>query len=38
MATPVHPADGHTMFRDGLEPILAYHEGIEVVGSYSRER
>ena len=31
MATRVHLADDHTMFRQGLEAILASREGIEVV-------
>jgi DNA-binding NarL/FixJ family response regulator len=35
MATRVHLADDHTMFREGLEAILAAREGIEVVGSTS---
>ena len=35
MATRVHLADDHTMFRQGLGGILASHEGIEVVGSSS---
>jgi DNA-binding NarL/FixJ family response regulator len=33
MATRVHLADDHTMFRQGLEAILASREGVEVVGS-----
>ena len=33
MAIRVHLADDHTMFRQGLEAILAPREGIEVVGS-----
>ena len=35
MAVRVHLADDHTMFRQGLEAILASHEGIEVVGASS---
>ena len=35
MATRVHLADDHTMFREGLQSILASREGIEVVGSCS---
>jgi DNA-binding NarL/FixJ family response regulator len=35
MAVRVHLADDHTMFRQGLESILASREGIEVVGSTS---
>jgi DNA-binding NarL/FixJ family response regulator len=35
MATRVHLADDHTMFRQGLEAILASREGVEVVGSSS---
>ncbi len=35
MATRVHLADDHTMFREGLEDILASREGVEVVGSTS---
>ena len=35
MATRVHLADDYTLFRDGLEAILASREGIEVVGSTS---
>ena len=35
MATRVHLADDHTLFRDGLEAILASREGLEVVGSTS---
>jgi DNA-binding NarL/FixJ family response regulator len=31
----VHLADDHTMFREGLEAILASREDIEVVGSSS---
>jgi DNA-binding NarL/FixJ family response regulator len=31
----VHLADDHTMFREGLESILASHGGIEVVGRSS---
>ena len=31
----VHLADDHTMFRQGLESLLASHEGVEVVGSTS---
>src|SRR5918998_734877 len=34
-AVRVHLADDHTMFREGLESILASREGIEVVGSSS---
>ena len=33
MPTRVHLADDHTMFRQGLEAILASQEGIELVGS-----
>ena len=33
MAIRVHLADDHTMFRAGLEAILASHEGVEVVGA-----
>src|SRR5918995_5254885 len=33
--TRVHLADDHTMFREGLESILASHGGIEVVGRSS---
>jgi DNA-binding NarL/FixJ family response regulator len=33
--TRVHLADDHTMFREGLESILASHGGIEVVGQSS---
>ena len=33
MTVRVHLADDHTMFRQGLEAILAPREGIEVVGS-----
>jgi DNA-binding NarL/FixJ family response regulator len=33
--TRVHLADDHTMFREGLESILASREGIEVVGRSS---
>jgi DNA-binding NarL/FixJ family response regulator len=35
MTTRVHLADDHTMFRQGLEAILASREGVEVVGSTS---
>ncbi len=35
MATRVHLADDHTMFRQGLGAILSSQEGIEVVGSTS---
>jgi DNA-binding NarL/FixJ family response regulator len=35
MATRIHLADDHTMFREGLEAILSACEGIEVVGSTS---
>ena len=35
MATRVHLADDHTMFREGLRAILASREGIEVVGTSS---
>ena len=35
MAIRIHLADDHTMFRQGLESILASQEGIEVVGSSS---
>ena len=35
MATRVHLADDHTMFREGLQSILSYREGIQVVGSSS---
>ena len=35
MATRVHLADDHTMFREGLEGLLASREGIEVVGTSS---
>ena len=35
MAVRVHLADDHTMFRQGLEAILASHDGIEVVGRSS---
>jgi DNA-binding NarL/FixJ family response regulator len=35
MATRIHLADDHTMFREGLESILSSREGIEVVGSSS---
>jgi DNA-binding NarL/FixJ family response regulator len=35
MATRVHLADDHTMFREGLGAILSSHEGLEVVGSTS---
>jgi DNA-binding NarL/FixJ family response regulator len=31
----VHLADDHTMFREGLEAILASREGVEVVGRSS---
>ena len=31
----VHLADDHTMFREGLESILNFREGVEVVGSTS---
>jgi DNA-binding NarL/FixJ family response regulator len=31
----VHLADDHTMFREGLEAILASREGVEVVGTSS---
>src|ERR671917_805190 len=34
-AVRVHLADDHTMFREGLEAILASREGIEVVGASS---
>jgi DNA-binding NarL/FixJ family response regulator len=34
-AVRVHLADDHTMFREGLESILASREGIEVVGTSS---
>ena len=34
-ALRVHLADDHTMFREGLESILASREGIEVVGASS---
>ena len=33
MATRVHLADDHAMFREGLEAILSSREGIEVVGT-----
>ena len=33
MATRVHLADDHTMFRQGLQAILASREGVEVVGT-----
>ena len=33
MAIRVHLADDHTLFRAGLEAILASHEGVEVVGA-----
>ena len=33
MATRVHLADDHTMFRQGLESILASRQGVEVVGT-----
>ena len=35
MATRVHLADDHTMFRQGLEAILSSREGVEVVGTSS---
>jgi len=35
MSIRVHLADDHTMFREGLESILASREGIEVVGRSS---
>ena len=35
MATRVHLADDHTMFREGLQAILSSREGMEVVGSSS---
>jgi DNA-binding NarL/FixJ family response regulator len=35
MATRVHLADDHTMFRQGLQSILSHREGVEVVGSSS---
>ena len=35
MTTRVHLADDHTMFREGLEAILASQEGIEIVGQSS---
>ena len=35
MTVRVHLADDHTMFREGLESILASHGGIEVVGRSS---
>ncbi len=35
MATRVHLADDHTMFRQGLQAILSTQEGVEVVGSSS---
>ena len=35
MATRVHLADDHTMFRQGLQAILASREGVEVVGTSS---
>jgi DNA-binding NarL/FixJ family response regulator len=35
MTVRVHLADDHTMFREGLQAILASREGIEVVGSSS---
>ena len=35
MVTQVHLADDHTMFRQGLQAILASREGLEVVGSTS---
>ena len=37
MATRVHLADDHTMFRQGLQSILSRREGIEVVGSTSTD-
>ena len=37
MTTRIHLADDHTMFREGLESILASREGIEVVGSTSTD-
>ena len=33
MATRVHLADDHTMFRQGLQSILSRREGVQVVGS-----
>lgn len=35
MAVRVHLADDHTMFREGLETILASRGGMEVVGQSS---
>jgi DNA-binding NarL/FixJ family response regulator len=35
LTTRVYLADDHTMFREGLESILASREGLEVVGSTS---
>jgi DNA-binding NarL/FixJ family response regulator len=35
MATRVHLADDHTMFRQGLQSILSSQEGIEVVSASS---
>ena len=35
MATRVHLADDHTMFRQGLQSILSRREGVQVVGSTS---
>ena len=35
MATRVHLADDHTMFREGLEALLSSQEGVEVVGTSS---
>ena len=35
MPVRVHLADDHTMFRQGLEAILASREGVEVVGASS---
>ena len=35
MGTRVHLADDHTMFREGLEAILASRGGVEVVGASS---
>ena len=37
MTVRVHLADDHTMFRQGLEAILASREGMEVVGSTSTD-
>ena len=34
-AVRVHLADDHTMFREGLESILAFRGGVEVVGASS---